>query len=158
HPLTGKIVDGDRVYPVTKARDLFALIYEVAARAPDDLTLGAQLLNLPPAEGHQAGPMAVLNVTYLGKPDDLDRLLAPFKVLGSPVEDRIQAKTYLEAQGAAGTAPIAVPGSQSGTPMYIKTGFLHSTSTAFVDELVRTSPRPSRSWESGRCAIRSAVR
>jgi len=138
HPLTGKIVDGDRVYPVTKARDLFALIYEVAARAPDDLTLGVQLLNLPPAEGHQAGRIAVLNVTYLGKPDDLDRLLAPFKVLGSPVEDRIQAKTYLEAQGAAGTAPIAVPGSQSGTPMYIKTGFLHSTSTAFVDELVRT--------------------
>jgi hypothetical protein len=110
---------------------------EVAAKAPDDLMLGVELLNLPPGAGPQTGRIAVLEVTHLGKPGDLDRLLAPFKKLGAPLADQIQAKTYLEAQGAAGTAPIAVPGSQKGTPQYIKTGFLHSSPTAFIDELVR---------------------
>ena len=138
HPLVDKIIDGDRVFPFVKARDLLALADEVAARAPDDLMLGVELLNLPPGSGPHSGRIAVLEVTHLGKPEDLDRLLAPFKKLGSPIEDQIQAKTYLEAQGAAGTAPIAVPGTQKGTPTYIKTGFLHSSTTGFVDELVRS--------------------
>jgi hypothetical protein len=137
HPLTDKIIDGDRVYPFAKARDLLALADEVAATAPDDLILGVELLNLPPGMGPQTGRIAVLEVTYLGKPSDLDRLLAPFKKLGAPLADAIGAKTYLEAQGAAGTAPIAVPGSPKGQPQYIKTGFLHGTPTAFIDEIVR---------------------
>ncbi len=138
YPLTDKIVDGDILYPFSKAHDLLALVAELGEKASDDLTLGVELLNLPPSPGPQpSGRMAVLGMTYLGKPSDRDRLLEPFKKLGKPLDDRLHAKTYLEAQGAAGTAPIAVPGGGGGTPTYIKTGFLQTPGTAFFDELLR---------------------
>jgi FAD/FMN-containing dehydrogenase len=137
HPLKENILDGDRVYPFSKARELLDLMAEVGERAPDDLTLGVELVNLTSAESPHPGRAALLEVTYLGKPSDGERLLEPFKKLGMPIADRLTSKTYLEAQGAAGTAPIAVPGGGGGTPEYIKTGFLNNTPTAFLDELVR---------------------
>lgn len=137
HPLTGNILDGGRVYPFSKARELLDLVAEVGERAPDDLTLAVELVNLTSAETPHPGRAAQLAVTYLGKPAEGERLLEPFRKLGTPLAERISAKTYLEAQGAAGTAPIAVPGGGGGTPEYLKTGFLHDAPTAFFDELVR---------------------
>jgi FAD/FMN-containing dehydrogenase len=137
HPLREKVLDGDRAYPFSKARELLDLVREVGARAPDDLTLGVELLNLTSAETPHPGRMAVLEVTYLGEPGEGERLLEPFRKLGTPLTDEIRSKTYLEAQGAAGTAPIAVPGGGGGHPEYLKTGFLHDAPTAFFDELVR---------------------
>ena len=137
HPLSENVLDGDRVYPFSQARELLDLVVEVGERAPDDLTLGVELANLTAAESPHPGRVALLEVTYLGKPADGERLLEPFRKLGTPIADRLTSKTYLEAQGAAGTAPIAVPGGGGGTPEYIKTGFLHSAPTAFLDELVR---------------------
>ncbi|HEY4211354.1 MAG TPA: FAD-binding oxidoreductase [Steroidobacteraceae bacterium] len=139
YPLKDKILDGDCAYPFSKAKDLMDLTAQMGEKASDDLTVGLQLLNLPPSPGPQpSGRMAVFGITYLGNPGDRDRLLAPLKKLGTPLDDRIRAKTYLEAQGAAGTAPIAVPGGGGGTPSYIKTGFLPGVSTQFFDELTRS--------------------
>jgi FAD/FMN-containing dehydrogenase len=137
HPLKEKVLDGDRAYPFSKARELLDLVAEVGERAPDDLTLAVELLNLTAAESPHPGRVAVLDVTYLGKPEEGQRLLEPFRKLGTPIDDQIRSMTYLEAQGAAGTAPIAVPGKGGGHPEYLKTGFLHGAPTAFFDELVR---------------------
>lgn len=137
HPLKDNILDGDRIYPFTKARELLDLVAEVGEKAPDDLTLGVELANLTAAESPHPGRVALLEVTYLGKPSEAERLLEPFRKLGTPTVDRLRSMTYLEAQGAAGTAPIAVPGGGGGTPEYIKTGFLDGAPTAFLDELVR---------------------
>jgi hypothetical protein len=71
-------------------------------------------------------------------PAELERLLAPLGKLGMPVMDQLTAKRYLEAQGAQDIAPpVAVPSATHGVPLYTKTGFLHSSSTAFNDEIVR---------------------
>jgi len=137
HALAENILDGDRVYPFSKARELLDLVVEVGERAPDDLTLGVELVNLTAAESPHPGRAALLEVTYLGKPADGERLLEPFRKLGTPTADRLRSVSYLEAQGAAGTAPIAVPGAGGGTPEYIKTGFLNGAPTAFLDEIVR---------------------
>ena len=137
HPLKDKVLDGDRAYPFSKARELLDLVAEVGERAPDDLTLAVELVNLTAEESPHPAKMAVLDVTYLGKPEDGERLLEPFRKLGTPLDDQIRSMTYLEAQGAAGTAPIAVPGKGGGHPEYLKTGFLHGAPTAFFDELVR---------------------
>src|SRR5262249_27702498 len=137
HPLQDNILDGDRIYPFSKARELLDLVAEVGEKAPDELTLGVELANLTAAESPHPGRVALLEVTYLGKPAAAERLLEPFRKLGTPVADRLRAMSYLEAQGAAGTAPIAVPGGGGGTPEYIKTGFLNGAPTAFFDELVR---------------------
>src|SRR5262249_50146129 len=125
YPLKDKILDGDRIFPFSKARELLDLVVEVGGRAPDDLTLGVELVNLTSAESPHPGRAALLEVTYIGDPSEGERLLEPFRKLGTPMADRLSSKTYLEAQGAAGTAPIAVPGAGGGTPEYIKTGFLH---------------------------------
>jgi FAD/FMN-containing dehydrogenase len=138
HPLNHNILDGDRAYPFSKARELLDLVQEVGERAPDDLTLAVELLNLTAAESSEPGRIAVLDVTYLGKPEDGQRLLEPFRKLGTPLDDQIRSKSYLVAQGAAGSAPIAVPGKGGGHPEYLKTGFLRGTPTAFFDELVRS--------------------
>jgi len=137
HPLKEKVLDGGRAYPFSKARELLDLVAELGERAPDDLTLGVELLNLTAAESPHPSRVAVLDVTYLGKPEEGMRLLEPFRKLGTPLDDQIRSMTYLEAQGAAGTAPIAVPGKGGGHPEYLKTGFLHGTPAAFFDELVR---------------------
>ena len=139
YPLKDKILDGECVYPFSKAHELLEIVAEVAAKSPDDLMLGVQMVNLPPSPGPQpSGRMVALGVTYLGNPADKDRVLAPFKKLGQPLDDQIHAKTYLEAQGASGTAPIAVPASPGGTRTYIKTGFLQSLDPALFDQAIRT--------------------
>src|SRR6185312_9670518 len=70
HPLKEKVLDGGRAYPFTKARELLDLVAEVGERAPDDLTLGVELLNLTAAESPHPSRVAVLDVTYLGKPEE----------------------------------------------------------------------------------------
>lgn len=57
------------------------------------------------------------------------------KKLGEPLQSRATAESYLTAQGAAGTAPLAVPRRMAS---YEKSGFLRGTPPdAMLDELVR---------------------
>jgi len=137
HPLEGKVLDGARVYPYAQARSVFAAVAELSERAPDDLMLSVALLNYPPGT-ERPGRVVGVSTTFLGDPADGERLIEPLKKLGSPLIDQIAAVSYIEAQGAQGEiAPVAVPSATRGAPMYTKTGFLHSSSTEFFDELIR---------------------
>ncbi len=133
HPLTGKVLDGARFYPMSQARSVLGAIAEVGEHSSDELLLGALLVNSPPGTEHP-GQFILLEATYIGDPKEGERQLAAFKKLGTPIADELTAKSYLEAQGAASTAPVAVPNAPSS---YTKTGFLRAVPTQLIDELVR---------------------
>src|SRR6185312_11172614 len=46
YPLQENILDGNRIYPFSQARELLDLVAEVGEKAPDDLMLGVELANL----------------------------------------------------------------------------------------------------------------
>lgn len=134
HPLAHPVLSGARIYPYSEARRVLSAATELAERAPDALTLGVDLVNNAPPGTERPGRFAVLTVFHSGDPSDGERLLEPLKRLARPVHDSVRAVSYLKAQGAVGSAPVAVPRSVSE---YTKTGFLPDLSSPLLDELVR---------------------
>ncbi|MEJ0006336.1 MAG: FAD-dependent oxidoreductase [Steroidobacteraceae bacterium] len=134
HPLTGKVLDGGRLYPISQARSVITAMAELGEHSSDELLLGAVLLASPPGGTHPAGRFIQLEGTYIGDLKEGERQLAPFKKLGTPLADDLTAKSYLAAQGAVSTAPVAAP---NATSTYTKTGFLRGAQAQFIDELVR---------------------
>ncbi len=132
HPLAHKVLTGERVYPYSQARSVLAAVAELAARAPDELNLGAEVFNS--THGDQVGRFVGWSVDHIGDPREGQRLLEPLNRLGKPLFDSIGAVSYLTAQGATGAATVAVP---SETTIYTKSGFFRSVSSKMFDELVR---------------------
>ena len=132
HPLDHKVLTGERVYPYSQARAVFAAVTELAAHAPDELMLSAEVVNN--THGEQVGRYVAWSVDYIGDPRTGERLLEPLRSLGTPLHDSIGAVSYLAAQGAEGAATVAVP---SQTTIYTKSGFFRSVPAALFDELVR---------------------
>ncbi|HEY4341706.1 MAG TPA: FAD-binding oxidoreductase [Steroidobacteraceae bacterium] len=132
HPLAHKVLTGERVYPYSQARTVFAAVAELAARAPDELQLSAEVFNT--TRGPNVGRYVAWSVDYCGDPAAGERLLEPLRSLGKPLLDTIGAVSYLAAQGAEGAATAAVP---SQTTIYTKSGFFHRVSPQLFDELVR---------------------
>ncbi len=136
HPLAHEVVGGTRIYPYSQARRVLAEATELAERAPDELTLSVILANNPPGgrPGMPSGHYVVVPIFYSGEPRSAGRALEPLRRLGTPLHESVNAESYLAAQGAIGTAPVAVP---SGVSSYMQTGFLDATPATFFDELLR---------------------
>ncbi len=134
HPLAHPVLSGARIYPYSEARRLLVAVTELAERAPDELTLGVDLVNNAPPGTERPGRFAILTVFHSGDPREGERLLEPLKRLGTPVHDSVAAVSYLDAQGAVGNAPVAVP---RGISEYTRTGFLPGAPATLFDELVR---------------------
>ena len=140
HPLAHQVLNGARLYPWSQARTLMVAVTELAAGAPDALTLGIELFNNPPtgklrSSSVPAGRYVGLKVFYAGDPQEGERLLEPLKQLGTPLYDSVKAVSYLAAQHAVGEAPVAVP---STVAEYMKTGFLYDMPAGLFDELIRS--------------------
>lgn len=132
HPLAHEVLTGGRIYPYSQARAVFAAVAELAAQAPDEMQLSAEVFNA--TRGPNVGRYVGWSVDYCGDPRTGERLLAPLRRLGKPLRDTIAAVSYLAAQGAEGAATVAVP---SETTIYAKSGFFRSVSPRLFDELVR---------------------
>jgi FAD/FMN-containing dehydrogenase len=133
HPLTGQVLDGVRAYPYSQARSVMTALAELGEHSSDELLLAALLVNSPPGTAHP-GRVVVIDATYIGDVKEGERQLAPLKKLGTPLSDDLNAKSYLVAQGAASSAPVAAP---TATSSYTKTGFLRGAPSQMIDELVR---------------------
>jgi FAD/FMN-containing dehydrogenase len=132
HPLQHKVVTGERFYPYSQARSVIAALVEFAATAPDDVMMGASLINS--SHGEHAGRFVSWSVDYVGDPNQFEKVIAPLRSLGKPLLDTMSTVSYLEAQGAEGAANAGVPREVT---LYVKSGFLHSVPATTVDELVR---------------------
>jgi hypothetical protein len=71
-----------------------------ASSAPDELSLDAALATLPSGE-------RVFNISpcYIGPIEEAERILAPLRAYGTPIQDQIAPRAYMEIQ--SGATPIS---------------------------------------------------
>jgi FAD/FMN-containing dehydrogenase len=129
HRLDHPVLAANGSYPYEQAHSVLRAITELAARMPDEMTLGVELSN------DERGREVTWSGFFAGDPKVGERLLGPLKKLGKTQRDRMQAESYLAAQGVPTNAPLAVP---QGPASYERHGYLPGEPTdAFFDELIR---------------------
>ena len=134
HPFTSQVVDGNRIYPYAQARAIFDTVLDLAEHAPDELMVGATVVNTPGGPS-PAGRAVAVSVTYVGDdPGAAEKLLAPLAKFGKPMVDTATVKSYLQAQGAEGAANVLVP---SEVKNWIESGWAREVPSKLVDEMLR---------------------
>jgi FAD/FMN-containing dehydrogenase len=115
HPLQ-QVVGGSLAFRLADFPRIARIYREVAAAAPDDLTL---YLNAGLSIGDQ--PVANLDLCYAGPLDQADRVLAPLQEFGTPFAGSVTTKPYLDVQmQLAESFPY---------------GMLHYWKSSFIDEI-----------------------
>jgi len=135
HPLT-TVLAGFLLFPRSQARDVVDLFREQAPRAPDDLTLGVLFTTW-----HDGRPVVAVVLCHSGAIEDGERLVQPFRELGTPIIDAVRPMAYAELQTMFdATNP---PGA-----WYYKTGYLDGAAMEgdrFVETLLQHCDFPSPS-------------
>ena len=134
HPVGPDLASGLIVHPFARARELLAGYREVAAAAPDELTVWVVLRKAPPlpflpAEVH-GKEILVLAVCYAGEPANAEMALAPLRALGKPIADVIGIQPYTTWQTAFD--PLLTPGAFN----YWKSHNFKALSDGLLDTLV----------------------
>jgi FAD/FMN-containing dehydrogenase len=126
HPMQRQVAGGDIAFPIAKARDLLTLWADLSATGPDELYLDP-FLDLPP--GGEPG-VCGLSACYSGPADQADRVLAPIRKLGTPLNDGVTAVDYVALQRSHDrTDPRAVA-------IYLKSGFVPAVPGDLVDVIL----------------------
>jgi len=94
HPL-GQVLAGPVLHPFDAAKDAFGFFREFMDSAPDEVS-GAFAVGPLPDEQRAV----FLFVCYAGPPERGEKVLAPLRKLGSPLEDLIQPMSYCDLQQA----------------------------------------------------------
>lgn len=97
-PLGSQVMAGIAVHPLENGREVLALYGEMAASAPEELSLLLALRKAPPApfipkEMH-GRPIAAIAVCHPETGDRAARAVGPIRRCGPPVGDNIQAKPF----------------------------------------------------------------
>jgi FAD/FMN-containing dehydrogenase len=134
HPMQRQVVAGNLTYPLGKARDLLAMYADFAPAAPDELYVNPSVF-IPPGGASGA---AQLEVCYSGPAQRAERVLAPLRKTGAPIEDTIKAIDYVDLQRSGDTTdPRALA-------TYLKGGFISGMPGELISALVeglRGDPR-----------------
>jgi FAD/FMN-containing dehydrogenase len=135
HPIS-TVVGGMLLFPLTRGREVLDVYRQQARVAPDELTCGALI-----TVWHDATPVIAIALCYCGPPERGERLVAPFRKLGSPLLDSVRPLPYAELQTTFdATNP---PGR-----WYYKTGYLDGDrmeGDRFVEALLDQCDFPSPS-------------
>jgi len=94
HPL-GQVLGGPVLHPFEAATEAFGFFREFMGSAPDEVSGAFALGPLP--DGQRA---VFLFVCYAGDPAKGEKVLAPLRKLGSPLEDLIEPMSYCDLQQA----------------------------------------------------------
>lgn len=113
HPVGPMVLSGLIVHPFSRAKELLAGYREVAAKAPDDLTVWVVLRKAPPmpflpSDVH-GKEVLVFAVCYAGEEHDGNRALEPLRRLGTPIADVIGMQPFTAWQAAFD--PLLTPGA-----------------------------------------------
>jgi FAD/FMN-containing dehydrogenase len=135
HPIS-TVLGGMLLFPLTRGREVLDVYRQQARVAPDELTCGALI-----TVWHDATPVIAIALCYCGPPERGERLVAPFRKLGSPLLDSVRPLPYAELQTTFdATNP---PGR-----WYYKTGYLDGDrmeGDRFVEALLAQCDFPSPS-------------
>src|SRR4051812_5780298 len=115
HPLGPMVVAGLIVHPFDDARTLLARYRDVAAAAPDELSVWVVMRKAPPlpflpTDVH-GKEVVVLAVCYTGDPTNADRVLQPLRAIGKPHADVVGPAPYAAFQKAFD--PLLAPGARN---------------------------------------------
>ncbi|MGY3620081.1 FAD-binding oxidoreductase [Bradyrhizobium sp. USDA 10063] len=113
HPVGPMVLAGLIVHPFARAKELLAGYRDVAAKAPDELTVWTVLRQAPPlpflpAEMH-GKEIVVFAVCYTGGESEGNRALEPLRALGQPIADVIGMQPFAAWQTAFD--PLLTPGA-----------------------------------------------
>jgi len=134
HPLGPVVTAGVVAWPMDDASEVLRLLRQVAAEAPDELGIMANLrlaLPLPtvPEELH-GKPIVALVVCYAGAVEEGERALRPIREFATPVLDTVMPKPYVAHQKAF---DVGVP---HGRHYYWKGHKLPPLSDEMIDVIV----------------------
>jgi hypothetical protein len=119
------LLAGSILHPYDRATDAMRFYRAFASSAPDELSLDAALSTSPSGE-------RVFNISpcYVGPIDEGERILKPLRAYGTPIQDQIAPRTYMEIQ-SAGDANFP-----RGRRYYWKAQFLRELSDPAIDVLL----------------------
>jgi FAD/FMN-containing dehydrogenase len=124
------VLGGAITYPPAQARDVFRAYRDITTEAPDELTayVGVQPL--------ATGPAFSIAACWSGDLVAGERVLAPLRRLGTPLEDTLRARSYLEMQALFAVPPVRVSS-------YARSSYLRDLDDAAIDVLVARTTAPA---------------
>jgi hypothetical protein len=135
HPMQRQIIGGDVIFPIERARELLEFYGEYSHNAPEELYVDA---GMDSPMGDEPGTFRI-QTTYSGPAADAERVLAPLRKLGKPIEDTIRAQDYVAIQRSWDTTDPRNNGE------YLKAGFLVGYPAGLVDAILDGfRPDPAR--------------
>lgn len=126
HPMQRQVIGGRMVFPIEKARSLMEIYAEHSMQMPDELYMDLSV-GYPPGG---APGSAQLDICYSGPPEDYERLMKPFAVLGEPLKDGVGPVDYVALQRSGDFS------DPRAFVSYIKDGFVEGISPALIDAIL----------------------
>lgn len=126
HAVGPMLFGGNLIYPFAGARHLMRSFADFAAAAPDELYV---LTNFDVTE--EGARRVKFNVCYCGPSGQAERVVAPLRRLGKPLEDGLAPTSYLDLQRARDALK---PYPSSG--YYIKGGLIRTLAPTLIDTIV----------------------
>lgn len=125
HPAERQVIGGSLVYPGARARDVLRAYADYIAQAPDELYLDSWIV-YPPGKPAVCG----VDVCFSGSAADAERVLAPLRKLGKPLNDSVKAMDYVAIQRSTDQTDARNRGD------YTKNGFVSGINEKIIDTLL----------------------
>lgn len=125
HPVGPAVLSGALTYRYRDAADALRFYHDFASMAPDELSVDAALASTPTGER-----VFSISVCYCGQAAAGERVLAPLRAYGSPLEDRIALVPYLQVQSAGDRL------FPRGRRYYWKAQFMKEIADAAIDTML----------------------
>ncbi len=124
-PVGPTLLAGSILYSLGRARDAMRFYQAFASSAPDELSLDAALATSPSGER-----VFSVSACYIGPIEEAVQILEPLRTYGTPIQDQIAPRAYVEIQ-SAGDAIFP-----RGRRYYWKAQFLRELSDPAIDVLL----------------------
>jgi FAD/FMN-containing dehydrogenase len=118
-------IAGMLVHSADDARALLRFFREITQDLPDELIVGAGLLNSP-----DGSPISALVASYSGDPAEGEKVLAPIRAFGRPLMDTVAPITHVQLQSMFDQS--FPPGQRH----YWKAGFLNALQDEVIDVMI----------------------
>jgi FAD/FMN-containing dehydrogenase len=121
-----RLLAGLVLYPIEHARAALELFRSVSSTAPDELSCAFVLITAPD------GPrVAGIAACYQGQVDEGEKVMAPLRRLGPPLDDGIRLMSYPEVQRIFAEIPF-------GLEHYWKGHFVNEMTDEVIDATIRS--------------------
>ncbi len=130
---------GMRIYPATRVHEVWAMVRDFAADAPDAVAVILTIARAEPAEDYPASvagdPIVIVSYNHSGDAAAVERDVAPLRSGPEPVSDSVVSEPYLEVQTSNDLA------MGWGTRSYILGEYADDVRSAALDALVELATR-----------------